>query len=107
MLSGEARWVAERELEFREGESEAPRRVVARVGVPEQVEQDYWRCATLIEGAPIMGDVFHAFGEDSLQALQLALQALAIRLDAVGRAGVLTWLESTDLGFGAPEKDAS
>jgi|SRR5215218_4947901 len=100
-VSGESEWFAERELEFRESDSAPPRKVFARIGVPEEVETDYWRCATLIEGAPTMGTVFHAYGIDSIQALQLALQALAVRLQAVGRTGVLTWLDTTDLGFSA------
>lgn len=102
----ETHWIAEREFELREEEPGEPRKVFARIGAPEQVE-DFWRCATLIEGAPVMSDEFHAFGEDSLQALQLALQGLAARLSAVGRAGVLTWLGDRDLGFNSPSGDES
>jgi len=76
--------------------------VFARVGVPER-EGDDWRCATVIDGAPTENEVFHAYGEDSLQALQLALYALAVRLNALKKTGVLTWLGSTDLGISEPE----
>ena len=101
-MSQEPRWVAERELEFRESDSAPPRKVFARIGIPEP-EEDFWRCATLIDGTPMEGEVFHAYGEDSLQALLLAVQALAIRLKALGRTGTLTWFENTDLGLPEPE----
>jgi hypothetical protein len=101
-VSQEPRWVAERELEFRESDSAPPRKVFARIGIPEP-EEDFWRCATLIDGTPMEGEVFHAYGEDSLQALLLAVQALAIRLKALGRTGTLTWFENTDLGLPEPE----
>lgn len=101
-MTDEIRWAAERELEFRENDAVPSQKVFARIGMPE-AEEDFWRCATLIKGPPTEGGVFHAYGEDSLQALLLAVPALAIRLKALGRTGTLTWFESTDLGLPEPD----
>lgn len=101
-MSVESRWFAERELEFRQTDSAPPQKVFARVGMPEP-EEDFWKCATLIEGAPTERDVFHAYGEDSLQALLLAIQALSIRLKALSHTGTLTWFGSPDLGLPEPD----
>ncbi|HEX8906354.1 MAG TPA: hypothetical protein VF771_16010 [Longimicrobiaceae bacterium] len=79
--------------------------MVARIGIPEP-EEDYWRCATSIDGAPTERDVFHAYGADSLQALVLAVQALTARLNALRRTGSLTWFGSTDSGLPEPDTPA-
>jgi len=101
-MPSEPHWIAEREFEFREVGSKVARTVTARIAVPEP-DEGSWRCATLIEGAPIMNDLFYAFGEDSTQALFLAMQGLAVRLKAVRRAGSLTWLGLDDLGLPEPK----
>jgi hypothetical protein len=101
-VADETRWVAERELEFRENDAAQSQKVVVRIGIPEP-EEDFWRCATLIDGAPTEGEVFHAYGEDSLQALLLGIQALAIRVKALGQTGKLTWFDGTDLGLPEPD----
>ena len=101
-MKDETRWAAERELEFMKA-TPCRRRRYLHGSAYQSLEEDVWRCATLIDGAPTEGDVFHAYGEDSLQALLLAVQALAIRLKALGRTGTLTWFESSDLGLPEPD----
>jgi hypothetical protein len=101
-MTSDPRWIAERELEFTENGSSVARTIIARIGSP-QPDEGSWRCATLIEGAPTKNEIFHAYGEDSMQALLLAMQALAIRLQVVGRAGTLTWLGDDDLGLPQPQ----
>jgi hypothetical protein len=101
-MPSDSRWIAERELEFTENGSSVARTLVARIGTPEP-DEGSWRCATLIEGAPTMNEVFHAYGEDSMQALLLAMQALAIRLQVVARTGTLTWFGGEDLGLPQPQ----
>ena len=93
---------AERELEYGERDSGVSRKVVVRVGVPEP-DGTHWRCATQLAGAPQLGEVFFAHGEDSLQALQLALDAIAIRLKALGKGGVLTWGGELEIGVREPD----
>jgi hypothetical protein len=93
---------AERELEYRDGHSGASRRVVVRIGVPEP-DGARWRCATQLVGAPQLGEVFFVHGEDSLQALQLSLDAIATRLKALGKGGVLTWDGESEIGVREPD----
>lgn len=104
-MTAKPNWIAERVYEFREGGSAVPRTITARIAVPEP-DEGSWRCATLIEGEPSMSDVFYAYGEDSMQALYLGMQGLAVRLKAVGGGGKLTWFGLDDLGLPEPKMRA-
>jgi len=104
-VSDDFRVCAERELEYRPRDSGESRKVVVRIGVPEQ-DGTHWRCATQLAGAPQFGDVFLAHGEDSLQALQLALDAVAIRVKALDSGGVLTWDGEPEIGIREPDPKA-
>ena len=101
-MPDEFRVCAERELEYRDSSSGASGKVVVRIGVPEP-DGTHWRCATQLSGAPRLGEVFFAHGEDSLQALQLALDAIAIQLKALGKGGVLTWDGESEIGVREPD----
>jgi hypothetical protein len=101
-VADDFRVCAERELEFQGRDSGESRKVVVRIGVPEH-DGTRWRCPTQLVGAPQLGDVFFAYGEDSLQALQLALDAIAIRLRALGNGGVLTWDGEPGIGIREPD----
>jgi len=104
-VSDDFRVCAERELEYQPGDSGESRKVIVRIGVPEQ-DGTHWRCATQLVGAPQLGDVFFAHGEDYLQALQLALDAVAIRVKALGNGGVLTWDGEPAIGIREPDPTA-
>jgi hypothetical protein len=93
---------AERVLEYRERDAGVSRKFVVRIGVPEP-DGTHWRCATQLAGASQLGEVFFAHGEDSLQALQLALDAIAIRLKALGKDGFLTWDGDSEIGVREPD----
>lgn len=92
--------IAERELEARNRRTGESRAVTVRIGQPRPDPEPGgdWACATQIEG---LGDdaVTDAYGVDSMQALQLAMQLLAIRLKNDAPELQLTWLGANDLGF--------
>ena len=93
--------IAERALEFRaSGETES-QQIVVRLGKPEiEAKGQNWRIPYEIQG-PDPEDVHRgvARGEDSMQALVLALQILPAELATFARRGELTWLGGKELGF--------
>ena len=95
---GEA--VAERRLEFRT--PSGAREILVRLGrpLPDPEPGGQWVCPVELAGSPV-GGVRAAHGEDSMQALLLALQLIDIELRHLRRAtgATLTWLESEDVGF--------
>ena len=97
--------IAERELEAEAAGGEV-RPVFARFGRPERdpAPGGDWQCAFQITGLG-EDDVEYAFGVDSVQALQLAFQAVGARLFAAeGPGRSITWLGMSDLGFPEPPK---
>ena len=96
--------IAERELEARHRHTGESRRVIVRIGRPRPDSEPGgdWACATQIEG---IGDdaATDAYGVDSTQALQLAMQMIAIRLENDAAELELTWLGGKDLGFTGPQ----
>ena len=92
--------IAERVLDAtRDGESYVAR---VRLGRPVKPEgaPDY-RCPYQVQG---IGDdvVRSASGEDSMQALELALRMVAAELYFRYKDFVFTWLEDPDIGFPKP-----
>jgi hypothetical protein len=92
--------VAERQLELAGGNH-----VTVRLCRPEQDDAVY-RCDYTITW-PDRERRFHGFGEDSLQALFIAMQMAHADLLASpeGRAGKLLWFDQPDLGL--PEASAA
>jgi len=71
-------------------------RVTVQFGRPRRSDKD-WLCPFRIVG--LSNDVVHrAYGVDSLQALQLAIDAARAMVRSCGRP--LDWLGQSDLGFG-------
>lgn len=96
--------IAERELEVRKAKAAEHVRVLVRIGKPEPDPKPGgdWRCAFQIIGADDDAVMF-AHGVDSVQALQLCLQFVGIRLeDLQARGTPLRWLGGKDLGFPLP-----
>ncbi|WP_437499218.1 DUF6968 family protein [Sorangium sp. So ce1099] len=91
--------IAERELALHA--SGDTKTIVVRLGRPElEAKGQNWRVLYEIQG-PDAGDVRRGMvrGEDSMQAVVLALQILPAELAAFSRRGELTWLGERDLGF--------
>ncbi|MGH2608961.1 MAG: DUF6968 family protein [Tepidiformaceae bacterium] len=65
------------------------RRVVLRIGKPRRQGTGAWACPFRIAGLGRQG-VDRAYGEDAVQALQLALEVIRIQLDTSERS--VTWL---------------
>lgn len=78
---------------------------VIRLGRPALApEGDCWFCTYEVEG-PLTKATVKMGGEDAMQALILALQALAVEVEisAENKAGRLTWLgERGDFGLPVP-----
>ncbi len=66
-----------------------PRRVVLRIGKPRRQRTGEWACLFGVTGLGRQS-VHRAYGEDAVQALQLALEAIRIHLDTSPRS--VTWL---------------
>ena len=97
--------IAVRELEAA-GAGDELRPVFVRFGRPERdpAPGGDWQCAFQITGLG-EDDVECAFGVDSVQALQLAFQAVGARLFAAdGRGQSITWLGMREVGFPAPSE---
>lgn len=93
--------IAERELKVRKAKKGDPLRVMVRIGKPEPDPEPGgdWRCAFQITGLDDDAVVF-AHGVDAVQALQLCLQLIGIRLeDLQARGTPLRWFGVKDLGF--------
>ena len=73
--------IAERELEVGD---DPPRKVMVRVGRPVQQPTGEWACPFQIEGLWSKHTRRAAYGEDSLQALQLGLEMLRITIRSPG-----------------------
>ena len=91
--------VARRELEF---VSESGKESVqVYLGKPVQQKDGPWFYPYLIEGKSFERQ-FRTAGEDSMQALVLALRTIPIELEALAKKnnGYFTWFGDPDLGFG-------
>jgi hypothetical protein len=87
--------IAQRELVYRD-EAGGERPFLLRIDAPRR-DGDFWACGyELGAPAPFAGT---AYGEDSLQALVLALHAVKAHLDAPELRGRVLWLGAklTDL----------
>jgi hypothetical protein len=92
--------MAERRLSLR-GDDGSEREVIVRLGRPEPdpTPGGAWRCRMEILGLP-SGDLSRdVHGEDSLQALILALELAHIDLTHLPAATSLTWSGDPDLGL--------
>ena len=72
--------------------------LIARLAAPEQREAGEWACPIELEG-PDGSAHLEAFGEDSLQALQLGLVMLSAEVLSRQRRTSLRWLGGEDLGL--------
>ena len=90
--------IAERHLGYRD-DAGTERMLVLQLGLPEQDPDGTWRCAYRL-GEPYDEDGA-ACGEDSLQALLMALKVLGIKVQhpPAPLRGRLTWLGMPDLGL--------
>lgn len=111
MSSGSANTAifAERELDAvgRDGNALPP--VVVRFGLPQRDPEPGgdWMCPVQILGIQ-EDDAINAYGVDAVQAIQLAFQLAAIRLQsAPGRGITLSWLGGSELGFPLPDPAAA
>ncbi|MGZ7061411.1 MAG: DUF6968 family protein [Candidatus Angelobacter sp.] len=93
--------MAERELEAtRDGKS---RVAIVRIGKPiKSVDATDFRCPYQVAG--IGDDVIRsASGEDSMQALQLAIKMVGAELHFRYKDFTFTWLGNSDIGFAEPD----
>jgi hypothetical protein len=93
--------MAERELKaVRDGKSQG---AILRIGKPiKSVDATDFRCPYQVAG--IGDDVIRsASGEDSMQALQLAIKMVGTELHFRYKAFTFTWLGSSDFGFAEPD----
>src|SRR5689334_1781214 len=99
--------IAERELEYEETIGAPVRKAIIRIGRPqhvppppsdEDVTADYWVCPyeIAIEGGDVRA--LHAYGADSIQALQLALSKIGVELRHL-YPGRFTMDGSPEIGF--------
>lgn len=91
--------IASRDLEFVD-QSGKKQLVKVDLGMPVQEEDGPWFCPYQIT-AETFECRFRIYGEDSMQALLLALQIVVTELQrlAVQHDGYFTWFGETDLGF--------
>lgn len=91
--------IATRTLRIVEGEDE--QEVIVRLFMPED-DGDAWKCAYEI-GWPGKPRIYHAVGQDAVQALLLAMQQVGIELytSAQHNAGTLV-LDVPGQGYGFP-----
>lgn len=89
--------IAERALTYRMPDG-PEQTLVVQIGRPLE-EDGVWRCSYVF-GAPY-SVAAAAFGEDSTQALVLALAGIAAHLNGKALRGRVTWLGMEDLGFPA------
>lgn len=95
-----AQLIAERRLSLR-GEDGSECEILVRLGRPERdaTPGGAWRCPMEILGWP-GGDLRrYAHGEDSLQALVLALELVHVDLAHPPSGSTLTWSGDTDLSL--------
>jgi len=93
--------MAERELKaVRDGKSQV---AIVRIGKPiKSVDATDFRCPYQVAG--IGDDVIRsASGEDSMQALQLAIKMVGTELHFRYKDFTFTWLGNSDLGFAEPD----
>ncbi len=91
--------VARRELEF-SGPDGSKHAVELVLGRPTEEPGGPWYCAYVIEAQPFQRQMRIA-GEDSMQAILLALKTIVVELEVLGREhrGTFTWFGEPDLGF--------
>jgi len=93
---------ASRELQFThaDGRSETVQAVIL---APVEVSDHVWHCEYQITG-PSFDRTSHAAGDDSMQALILAVFKLSVDLEWLGRTrgGAFTWYGDLDLGLATP-----
>jgi hypothetical protein len=93
--------IAERELEaVKDGKSQV---AIVRLGKPiKSADATDFRCPYQVAG--IGDDVIRsASGEDSMQALQLAIKMVAAELHFRYEDFTFTWLGNSDFGFAEPD----
>jgi hypothetical protein len=98
--------IAQRELEF---VSDAGKEFVqVYLGKPMQVKDGPWFCPYLIK-AKSFERQFRTAGEDSVQALVLALGTIPIELEVLAKnhKGHFIWFGGPDLGFGQVRMDSA
>jgi len=79
---------------------EPDRAIVITIGKPRpEADPSVWRCSYLVEGVPNARRRF-AHGADSLQALQMAIEAAKYRIEASGL--VCTWADGEAGDIGVP-----
>lgn len=91
--------VAQRELEFVCDAGKES--VLVYLGKPVQEKDGPWFCPYVIKAASFLRQ-FRAAGEDSMQALILALRTIPTELEVLAKdhKGHFTWFGGRDLGFG-------
>ena len=89
----------ERELEFHPASGD-PVRVRIRIGRPVREDQGGWSCPYSIQSVSF-SKMFRMVGEDSMQALILALKTIQVELEVLAKNnnGSFTWLGASDLGL--------
>ena len=98
--------VAQRDLEFT-GDA-GKESVLVYLGKPVQEKDGPWFCPYLIKAKSFVRQ-FRSAGEDSMQALILALKTIPIELEVLAKnhKGHFTWFGSLDLGFGQVAMDSA
>lgn len=91
--------IAERSLIYRD-EDGIDHAMAVQFARPERAADGSWRCVYRI-GAPY-GHEGTTHGEDSLQAIMMALVAAGAHLRRPALKGRVTWFGMTDLGFPEP-----
>lgn len=86
-------WIAEREFRTADGHS-----VIMSIGRPTRTATGEWSCAVRVTGIE-SPEITEAFGEDSVQALLMALSMARARVELLRRLHGLTWLGADDLGI--------
>ncbi|XDD51683.1 hypothetical protein AB3N59_08115 [Leptospira sp. WS92.C1] len=94
--------IVERELDLSIGRKK--QKVLVRIGKPKRCKDEKmdWYCPFQISGLDIEG-IKVAFGIDSIQSLQLAMERIGAILQFRKSPRKLTWLDDERLGFPLPE----
>jgi hypothetical protein len=88
-------WIATRTLSEEPGGAQ----ILVRLGRPEQVSEDEWRCPYRVDLGPPDARTRHAHGVDAFQALMMALVGIRAAFDESQRKFSWQGGEPGDAGF--------